>query len=376
MLMQNGLPNNSRFRVVFLLQDLLFGGTQRHTLELVRRLNPTIFQPEIWLLKAGEDFVPLARHWNLSLTWLGRRGFVGPDSLFRLWWRLQNRPVDLLVLMTVIPNVWGRLLGRLAKVPLIVGTLRGIKGLDKNHEKWLWPLADHFLCNATVLKRSMMERFQVPEDRITVIHNGVNLDYFRPPADAPASHRQVILCIARLVPEKDHETLIAAFSLVAARHPEAELWLLGEGPKHQAISRLINHHHLAHQVRFLPGQLDIAPLLQQSDILVLSSIQEGLPNVVLEAMAAGLPVVATDAGGLSEVVAHGETGWLVPQKDTVALADSLSQLLADEAVRTKFGHYGRKRAADQFSVSAMVQRHEEVFLRLLHGYQRRSPART
>ena len=361
-------------RVVFLLQDLYFGGTQRHTLELVRRLNPSLFQAEIWLLMAGDDFVPLARSWGLPLTWLGRRRFVGPDSLVRLWWRLKNQPVDLLVLLTGVPNIWGRLLGRLTKVPIIVGTWRGTGCPDNNYERWLWPCAHHFLCNAAALKSMMIERFRVPDDRMTVIHNGVNLEYFRPAAVPRPPNRQVVLCIARLVPEKDHETLITAFARVAARHPEAELWLVGDGPRQKAIRRLADGLLSPRQVRFIPGQSDLLPLLQQSSLLALSSVQEGLPNVVLEAMAAGLAVVATNVGGLSEVVKHGETGWLVAPKDVVGLAKAISHLLANDTVRAAFGQAGRRRVERWFSVSAMVQQHQEVFLRLLDRYQDKRPS--
>jgi len=368
--MQNHTHKESRFRVVFLLQDLYFGGTQRHTLELARKLDPSLFQAEIWLLMSGDDFVPLAQTWELSLTWLGRSRFVGPDSLVRLWWRLKTKPVDLLVLLTGVPNIWGRLLGRLTKVPLIVGTWRGTGCPERNFEKWLWPLADHFLCNAAVLKKMMIQRFQIPDDRITVIHNGVDLNYFCPGAAPHSSNKQVVLCIARLVPEKDHETLIAAFSRVAARQPGAELWLVGDGPKHKAIRRLVSRHPFSQRMRLLPGQSDLSPILQQSSLLVLSSIQEGLPNVVLEAMAAGLPVVATDVGGLAEVVKHGETGWLVPPENVEALADSISHLMAHDAARAAFGQAGRRRVERRFSVSAMVQQHEEVFLRLLSRSRR------
>jgi L-malate glycosyltransferase len=354
-------------RIVFLLQDLYFGGTQRHTLELVRRLNPSRFQAEIWLLMAGDDFLPLAHSWGLPLTWLGRRRFMGPDSLIRLWWRLKTQPVDLLVLLTGVPNIWGRLLGRLTQVPLIVGTWRGTGCPDNNYEKWLWPYAHHFLCNAAALKSMMIERFGVPEDRMTVIHNGVNLEYFRPAAFPRPPDRQVVLCIARLVPEKNHETLITAFARVAGRHPEAELWLVGDGPRQKAIRRLAHGLLSPRQVRLIPGQSDLLPLLRQSSLLALSSVQEGLPNVVLEAMAAGLPVVATEVGGLSEVVKHGETGWLVPPRDVAALADSISQLLGDAAKCAAFGRAGRKLVERRFAVADMVRRHEEVFLQLLQG---------
>jgi glycosyltransferase involved in cell wall biosynthesis len=292
---------------------------------------------------------------------------VGPDSLVRLGWNLKNRPVDILVLLTGVPNIWGRLLGRLTKVPLIVGNWRGTGCPERNCEKWLWPLADHFSCNTRVLKETMMDRFPIPDDRITVIHNGVNLDYFRPATEPLPGGKQIVLCIARLVPEKDHETLMAAFSLVAARHPEAELWLVGDGPRRQAIRRLAQRLTPPLRLRLLPGQADLAPLLRQGSLLVLSSVEEGLPNVVLEAMAAGLPVVATDVGGLSEVVQPGETGWLVPPQNVPALADAVSHILAHDEVRRAFGQAGRKRVEQRFSLAAMVQQHEDMFLRLLDG---------
>jgi glycosyltransferase involved in cell wall biosynthesis len=363
-------PLTGPFRIVFLLQDLFFGGTQRQTLELARRLDPALFQTEIWLLMAGDDFVPLARNWNLSLSWLGRRRFVGPDSLVRLWRQLQAKPVDLLVLLTGVPNIWGRLLGRLTKVPRIVGTWRGTQCPERNFEKWLWPLSDHFLCNAAALKKIMIDRFQMPEDRITVIHNGVNLNYFRPAGESRPSHGKVVLCVARLVPEKDHETLVAAFALVSARHPDAELWLVGDGPRQQAIRRLAQRLLPPQRIRLLSGQAELAPILKQSRLLVLSSTHEGFPNVVLEAMAAGLPVVATNVGGLAEMVVDGETGWLVPPKNAPALADRISRLLADTAESIALGRAGRERVERRFSVATMVQQHEEVFLGLLDSYHR------
>jgi glycosyltransferase involved in cell wall biosynthesis len=358
--------SNSRpARLVFLLQDLKFGGTQRQTLELARRLAPDSFKTEVWLMAPGHDLEPLARAWGVPLVWLSKRPQVGPVSLANLWRRLIRNPPDLLMLLTVLPNLWGRLLGRLARVPVIVGNCRGGTAPRLQYERWLWPLTDHLICNSLALKTRLSNHFGVPPQHLTVILNGVDTDFFQPPAFAKPSGPSRILSIGRLVPEKDQDTLVQAFALVARDHPEAQLWLVGEGPRRAVLEKLVRQLSLEGQVSFLAGQADLRPLLHQSDLLVLSSITEALPNVALEAMAAGLPVVATRVGGLPEVVVEGETGWLVPPGDVPALAAAMNQLLADPETRRHFGRAGQRRVKQEFSFAAMVHGHKQLFKRLL-----------
>ena len=354
-------------RLVFLLEDLKFGGTQRQALELARRLDLSRFQPEVWLMAAGDDLAPLARDWGVPLVWLSRRDKAGPACLANLWRRLRKEAPDLLLLFTVVPNIWGRILGRLARVPVIVGNCRGGAAPKRQHERWLWPFAHHILCNNLALKDRLTNHYAVPPHRLTVIPNGVDTDFFKPPAAARRPGPPRVLSIGRLVPDKDHDTLIKAFSLVAAKHPQAELWLVGEGPLKEALEQLVQESRLSDKVRFLPGQADLRPRFNQASLLVLSSITEALPNVVLEAMAAGLPVVATRVGGLPEMVVPGETGWLAPPRDVPALAAAMSQLLADPQTRRAFGQAGRRRVEQEFSFATMVRGYEEVLEQLLEA---------
>jgi len=362
-------PNNEPARIVLLLEELNFGGTQRQALELALNLSPARFKAEIWTMAAGDDMAPLAERGEIPVVHLSKRTWVGPDSLLNLWRRLRSARIDILVLMTVVPNIWGRLLGRLARVPIIVGTCRGDSSAFRQHEKLLWPLVDHHICNAIALKRQLSNRYQIPESLITVIPNGVNTEFFEPPATAREADRKIILCIARLVPEKDHHTLITAFGLLAQRHPDAELWIVGDGNRRKSISEYAEKAAFGGRIRLMQGQLDIRPLLWQGSVLVLSSLEEGLPNVVLEAMASGLPVIATEVGGLPEVVEHGRTGLLVPSHNADALADALSLLLSDEKVRAAYGREGTKRARHCYSKSCMVREYEQIFERLLHSRQ-------
>jgi glycosyltransferase involved in cell wall biosynthesis len=352
-------------RLVFLLQDLTFGGTQRQTLELARRLNPARFQAEIWVLAAGEGFTPLARRYGLPVIRLGRHKQVGPAALARLGRRLLNQPPDVLLPLTVVPNIWGRVLGRLARVPLIIGNCRGGGAPRRQHERWLWPLAHHILCNSQAIKSVLTGYHGVPAARLTTILNGVDTEFFQPPA-VPATSPPRVLSIGRLVPDKDHDTLLAAFHLTAPAHPEAELWLVGEGPRLASLRELAQQLSISDRVKFIPPHEDLRPLLHQSTLLVLSSRTEALPNVVLEAMAAGLPVVATRVGGVPELVDQGCTGWLVDSGDVSGLAAALSRVLADPEASQTLGRAGRERALVDFSLDTMARRYETLLDRLLN----------
>jgi len=360
-------------RVVFLLQDLKFGGTQRQTLELARRLDRGKFQAEVWLLMAGDDLAPVAVNWGIPLVWLSRQDWVGPVSLLHLWRRLRGNSVDLMMLLTAVPNIWGKFMGRLAGVPIIVSNCRG-GAPYRQHEAWLWPLADHIICNSLAEKDFLTGSYGIPADRVAVIMNGVDQEFFQSPRGAP-SGPPIILSVGRLEPAKDQNILIEAFRLVAADHPEAQLWLVGNGSLRETLISLVAGYDLAGRVQVFPGRPNLRPLFQEAAVFALSSLEEGLPNVVLEAMVAGLPVVATSVGGLPEVVRPGRTGWLVPPRNVPALAAAISHLLSDPETSQAFGRAGREQAVRDFSLASMVRSHEEIFMSLVKsrgGRARRS----
>jgi L-malate glycosyltransferase len=152
---------------------------------------------------------------------------------------------------------------------------------------------------------------------------------------------------------------------VVARRPDARLVLVGEGPEQAAIERLVQQHGLASHVRFLGLRKDVARLLQATDLFLLTSISEGIPLTVLEAMAAGLPVLATQVGGLGEIVQDGETGCLAPPGDDAALAERLLQLAGDSSLRQHMGCRGQERARALFCESVMHARYLQLY-RAMH----------
>jgi glycosyltransferase involved in cell wall biosynthesis len=207
--------------------------------------------------------------------------------------------------------------------------------------------------------------YGIPAENITVIPNGVDIDYFRPPEVKPAGP-PVLVCVARLHRDKDHTTLFKALQMVREKFPEVRLWLVGDGLRRGALQNWVEKNFPPGTVEFFGAQMDIRPYLHQASLLVLSSIREAMPNAILEAMASGLPVVATRVGGVPEVVRQGETGLLVPPNAPGALGEAICRILADPSWLSALGEGGRRRAQEEFSIEIMVRCHEAVFDQLVN----------
>lgn len=352
-------------KVVILLQELNYGGSQTQALELARGLDPARFKVELWTLMAGLELWPRARRWGLEIRQLGRAGYVWPPALVGLYLALGRRRPDLLLLYTGIPNIWGRLLGRLQRLPAIVATCRGSLEPRRQADRWLWPMAHHHICNAQSLKRQLVRQAGVDASVISVIYNGVDTARFFPASPTEAPPAPVVLCLGRLSQEKGQEVLLRAFARIAPQHPQAQLWLVGEGPSRSSLVDLLACLPGRERVRLMPASGDVPALLRQVSMLALPSRHEGLPNVVLEAMASGLPVLASRLPGVSELVLDGQTGMLLPTDDVAAWAAALGRMLANPGLGRAWGLAARQRVVAGFSLPEMVRAHEELFQALL-----------
>jgi glycosyltransferase involved in cell wall biosynthesis len=266
-------------------------------------------------------------------------------------------------------HLWGRLAARRSDVPRILVGYRQLRDYWFDRFTLRWNAA--VVCNARAVADRVARRRSLPVERLRVIPNGVDVDRF---ANAPAADLDrlglrwpFIVQTARLHANKDHETALRALELVRRVRPEIQLALLGDGPRRSELERLARARGLGRHVRFLGSQADVAPILAGAAMGWLSSRIEGAPNAVLEYMACGLPVVATRAGGTAELLREGEDGFLCEVGDAGAMARQTLLLIEDEALRARLGASGRRRAALEFSLQAMIERTEALLHEVVAG---------
>lgn len=349
-------------RVALVLQDLEFGGAQRQALRLAAHLDKTRFATELWVMCPGGGLVPEACGLGIPVRFLSRKKKVGPLALIRLWSALRLRRPDIVTAFTAVPNIWCRVFGRIAGIPVIVGTCRGGGSIERQKERLLWRLAHHHICNASPLRSALVEEVGVPGHRVSLCANGIDVP--APPASPASGSPKHVLSVGRLVEDKDQATLFKAFALALRAHHDARLTLVGDGELGAELRRLAESLGIGGSVEFLPGRPDLTGLYASCAFFALSSCREALPNVLLEAAAAGRAVVSTRVGGIPDIVVHEKTGLLVDSGSPEQMAEAMSRLLGDAGLCRTMGEAGRERIKANYGVAGMVQCHASIFTRL------------
>jgi glycosyltransferase involved in cell wall biosynthesis len=355
------------------------GGIEHQMLNLLPRLNRGRFRVSLCLIKRAGEMADWVRERGIDVHVVPFRGRLHPASLrqlARLFRRCGTRIVHAHVRES---NTSATVAARMAGVPVVIGSIHNMDTI----RGWRRILQDRILDrfrDATVavserVRRNYCETVGIDPAKVRVIYNGVDLARFegRPtdrqavlgPLGVPPADR-IIACVARLVPQKSQETLLAAASRLLVHCPETSLLIVGEGERLDPLREEARQLGVASKVVFTGKRDDIPKLLRCCDISALTSTREGFSNVVLESLAAGLPVVATDVGGNSEAIEEGVSGYLVPVGDVEMLAERLTRLLSNERLLDTMSAAARRRA-EVFSLDETVAATERLYGELLEA---------
>jgi glycosyltransferase involved in cell wall biosynthesis len=307
-----------------------------------------------------------------------------PGIDWRCTWRLakllRQERVDLLHVHQYTPFFYGILARLLYRRPPVLFTEHGRGFPDYPRRKrivanrLLLQRRDRVVGVGEAVRQALIRNEGLPARRVGVIYNGIDLTPFDNGAPPRAAVRRdmgvgekdlVILQVARLDYLKDHCTAIRTLEQVIRQRPEARLVLVGEGPELGKIQQEVAQRNLAASVRLLGLRKDIARLLSAADVFLLTSISEGIPLAVIEALAAGLPVVSTNVGGIGEVVEDGRSALLAPSGDHVALAERVLRLVGDPVLSQQLAKQGRARAEEMFSEKQMHEQYVRLYNEML-----------
>jgi glycosyltransferase involved in cell wall biosynthesis len=322
---------------------------------------------------AGVRFVPLSHVRRPVNPWRDFRG------LLELWRLLRREEPHIVHLNSAKAGALGRLAARAAGVPIRIYTVHGWaflahRGIAAAAYRWveqaLRPLTTITVCVSENERRAGLAARACDDSTTVVIRNGV--DPRRAGVRERERDRPRIVMVGRLQAPKDPITLIRALALL--RETDFEALLVGDGPDRPVVEEEIGRLELEESVRVLGERSDVRELLTTADVFVLSTRSEGLPLSILEAMAAGLPVIASNVGGVAELVVEGETGMLVPPGDPEALAETIDGLLTDQPLVRRLGEAARMRVAEHFDLAAVRDAHLALYRRTLATLTVRRPS--
>lgn len=368
----------SKIKVLVFINSFRAGGSERQALEVIKRLDRMRFEPFVACFqKEGPLLSELPTDIGVIHTFT-LQSFFNWSALkegMELSRFIRQTGIEVLQCFDFYSNVFAIPWSRISGVPIILGARRDEASMrtpgQHRTELLVYKLADGVIANAENIKDQLVGRDKLASNKVWVIQNGLDIDRFDALSEPSCSRMKTIAgpsiaVVANLRPEKGHLVLLDAVRHLTRRFPTLKVLIVGNGPMKELISRRINELELTHYVEMTGELKDVPAFLKIVDIAVLPSLKnEGFPNSVMEAMAASLPVVATDTGGTSELISEGLTGFLVPPADSEALQDRLGKLCADVELRNKMGEAGRQKIIERFTADRMVKRFESLYEALL-----------
>jgi len=370
---------SARHSIFFVVDSLDLGGTETQMMQLARRLKANGHSVTVGCLHPegilAQDLVEA----GIPVFGFPKPGSLlslnGANQLLRMALFIRRKKFDVVHAHDLWANLMAVPAGRIAGAPIIISSQR-----DLGHLYWYTPfrrkvigaihrLSARIVANSSAVRKLLVETFRVPPSRVRVLHNSVDFERF---ASARRDRRQMfpdldpatrlVAVVANMHSEvKGHHDLIDAARIICRAIPQTSFVLVGDG----AERRNIEDHAVVAGVRdhfiFLGRRLDVPEILACCELFTLPSHSEGFPNVILEAMAAGLPVVATQVGGVLEIIEDGQSGLLVPPRDYRALADAIIRVMKDPTLAASLSRNGQQRVQARFSFARLVTETEQLY---------------
>lgn len=357
-------------RVLLAINTLARGGAERQLVALATGLDHHAFSVSVLCVVAGGPLADELTSAGIPVAVFDSRN---PLELLRLFAYVRGEAPEIVHSFLFGSNIVATFAATLARTPVVITSRRSL-GFFKDgrpHYDMLQGIANRFtdviIANSDAVREDTLRREHLDAGKVRVIHNGVTLnivgDGARTRAALVGEVDTLVVVVANLIPYKGLDYFVDAWRNVVRAVPGARAIVVGEGPARADLEA--RAADLGGSISFIGSRHDVPELLQAADLVVQSSLYEGFPNAVLEAMAAGRPVVATAVGGTLEAVIHDRTGLLVPPRDPSAIADAIVRILGDPDLADRYGREGRKRIESEFSIGRMLDGYRDLYRSLV-----------
>ena len=378
--------------VAYIIESLAgIGGAERQMVELIRHLDQSVVRPRVLSYCPGNYFADVLGEAGVPVVIQPKMSKfdLGPVGQLTAW--LQSGEVDIIHAYLYTPSFYAVLARVLSGRGKVVAsertTLFGTKGLSRLYMPWTYRHADLTIANSAVARADLLKRLRLDPNRVLFIPNGLDLSRFCPVPDLERSalrrkfgwqqSERVLLVVGNVRPDKNPLGLLDALKGVDLQCLSLRFCWVGQinSQAHfKIVKKRIESMSLGSAFQFLGPRRDVLDFYRASDALVLNSVLEGTPNVVVEALACELPVLATDVSDVRTYVVPGETGWLIPPSDVPALRRALVELAQTDATKLRsLGNRGRRHLAQlQLEPASLARRYEEVYANLVSASHLRS----
>ena len=363
-------------QVLVLIGQLGHGGAERQVHEMVRRMDASRYEPVVATFEAGGHYQPLIERAGVPVLVLDKRGFGEASLPFRLVRLIRGRRIGL-VHAFLFPAYWRGVLaaGMAGGIPAICAVRSTGIWMNTRHRlmnRLALRCARAVIANAPAVKRDILEATGLEPDKVVVITNGVDTSLFAPGrgdlrrrwtgrADGEEPGPPVVGFIGSLREAKDPLLFMRIAALAARAAAGTRFVVVGDGPLRSRVEEAARREPLEGLVHVEGERSDVAEVLRSLDLLVVSSRREGCCNVILEAMATGLPVVATQVGGNPDLVEPSRTGFLFPHGDAARGAGHVARILQEEGLAKRLGARAREAALERFSFESMMERTHRTY---------------
>ncbi|MEM1067830.1 MAG: glycosyltransferase [Planctomycetota bacterium] len=361
----NTIQTNGRRRIVHISLGTDVGGMEKLLVEFARWTDPSQYDLHFISLQSSGEAAKQIHALGLPVIALGKPSGFRPDVVVALSRQLRRMAPDVVHTHNTAGFLYGVAASTLARVPMVIHTRHGQRFEAPKRQtlsfRWLSRWVDHVVSVSNDGQQLTIKE-GISAERTCTIRNGIDLNQF--PYVGPTANGPAVL-VARLSAEKDVACLIRAIAIAHQKRRDQEatisLRIVGDGAERPGLESLTRELGLCKSIEFLGQRRNIREALRGASMFVLPSLSEGISLTLLEAMACGLPVIATHVGGNPEVVVPDLTGMLVPARDPEAIADAMLELWRDETMATRYGLEGRQRVELEFGIQRMIHEYELLY---------------